>query len=312
MRNVSLDNLNRAVRHPRLLFREAHRLLSWPLHQLNSYYVDRVLPESNNVLDQDWDNLVILDACRYDYFKSHNEITGELKAIVVPGNQSLDFMRNNFAGRQAYDTVYITANPHADQLPSGTFHHIDYLLDNWDSETGTILPEDVREAAIDANQEYPNKRLIVHFMQPHRPYLGPTADKLRSRIDLKGFRNQGNGLQIWGAAKQKEATVTEVRQGYTESLNIVLEEVSNLIDTLDGKTVITADHGEMLGERVFSITSRVWGHSEGFSTRQLRTVPWLSVESDDRREIIASEPDTSEELQEDSVSERLEALGYRE
>lgn len=312
MRNLSLDNLNRAVNHPRLFFREGHRLLSWPLHQLNSYYVDRTLPESTNVLDRDWDTLVILDACRYDYFKLHNEIPGKLESTVVNGNQSLDFMRNNFARREAHDTVYVTANPHADQLPSGTFHHIDFLLDYWNSEIGTVLPSDVREAAIDANRDYPNKRLIVHFMQPHRPYLGATADELRNRIDLKGFRNQGSGLQIWGAAKQKEATVAEVRQAYTETLDIVLEEVSDLINELDGKTVITADHGEMLGERVFPITSRVWGHSEGFSTRQLRTVPWLSVESDDRREVIAGEPEESNQLQDDSVAERLEALGYRE
>lgn len=311
MRNISLDNLNRAIKHPKLFFREGHRLLSWPLHQLNSYYVNRRLPESTNVLDRDWDTLVILDACRYDYFKSYNEIPGKLEPTVVDGNQSLDFMENNFAGRKAHDTVYVTANPHADQLPSETFHHIDYLLDYWNSEIGTILPSDVHKAAIDAHQEYPNKRLIVHFMQPHRPYLGATAEELRNRIDLKGFRNQGGGLQIWGAVKQKEVTVEEIRQAYAETLDIVLAEVSDLIDKLDGKTVITADHGEMLGERVFPVTSRVWGHSEGFSTRQLRTVPWLSVESDNRRDIIASKPDSSKELQEDSVSERLEALGYR-
>jgi hypothetical protein len=271
-----------------------------------------MLPKSTNVLDDDWDTLVILDACRYDYFKSHNDIPGKLEPTVVNGNQSLDFMRNNFATREAHDTVYVTANPHADQLPSETFHHIDFLLDHWNSEIGTVLPSDVREAAIDANREYPSKRLIVHFMQPHRPYLGPTADELRSRIDLKGFRNEGSGLQIWGAAKQKEATIEEVRQAYAETLDIVLAEVSDLIDELDGKTVITADHGEMLGERVFPVTSRVWGHSEGFSTRLLRTVPWLSVESDNRREITVSEPEKSKSLQENSVSDRLEALGYQE
>jgi hypothetical protein len=312
MRNVSLENLYRAVRNPRLFFREGHRLFSWPLHQANEYYIDRTLPESTNVLDRDWDTLVILDACRYDYFKTHNEIPGDLGPAVVDGNQSWEFMQNNFVGRQAHDTVYVTANPFADQLPEGTFHYVDYLLDHWDSEIGTIFPEDVRKAAIDANRTYPNKRLIVHFMQPHRPYLGPTADELRSRVDLKGFRNRGDGVQIWGAAKQRDVTVSEIRQAYAETLDIVLEETAELVETLDGKTVITADHGEMLGERICPITSRVWGHSEGFGTRQLRTVPWLSVEGDERRSVTADTPETSEELQDDSVSERLEALGYRE
>lgn len=312
MRNVSLANLKRAARNPRLFLREAHRLFSWPLHQLNAYYLDRTLPEAVNVLDRDWDTLVILDACRYDYFESYNRISGDLNLTFVDGNRSWEFMQNNFVERQAHDTVYVTANPYADQLPDGTFHYVDYLTDRWNEEIGTVLPEDVRQAAIDANREYPNKRLIVHFMQPHRPYLGPTAEELRSRIDLKGFRNEGDGLQIWGAAKQKDVTVEEVREAYAESLTIVLEEAAELVNALNGKTVITADHGEMLGERVSPITSRVWGHSEGFSTRLLRTVPWLSIEGNDRREITTDAPETSEELQGDSVSERLEALGYQE
>jgi hypothetical protein len=312
MRNVSLANLKRAVRNPRLFVREGHRLLSWPLHRINAYYLDRTLPEASDVLDRDWDTLVILDACRYDYFESHNWIPGDLDPTVVDGNRSWEFMQNNFVGRQAHDTVYVTANPYADQIPDETFHYVDYLTDRWNAEIGTVFPEDVREAAIEANREYPNKRLIVHFMQPHRPYLGPTAEELRSRIDLKGFRNEGDGLQIWGAAKQKDVTVEEIRRAYAESLDTVLEEAEALVEALDGKTVITADHGEMLGERVFPVTSRVWGHSEGFSTRKLRTVPWLSIESDERREITTDAPETSEELQDDSVSERLEALGYRE
>jgi hypothetical protein len=91
-----------------------------------------------------------------------------------------------------------------------------------------------------------------------------------------------------------------------------LEEVDQLLGKLDGKTVVTADHGEMLGERVFPFTTRVWGHSEGFSTRILRTVPWLVVESDERRGVISEDPETVADLEEEAVSGRLEALGYVE
>jgi membrane-anchored protein YejM (alkaline phosphatase superfamily) len=221
-------------------------------------------------------------------------------------------MQNNFAGGEYHDTIYITANPFADRLDDGTFYYVDFLTDEWNDEIGTIFPEDVRAAAVEANREHPNKRLIVHFMQPHRPYLGEMAEELRGRVDLKGYRNEGEGVQIWGAAKQKDVTVEEVRRAYGESLDIVLAEVEELLDELDGKTVVTADHGEMLGERVFPFTTRVWGHSEGFNTRCLRTVPWLTVEGDERREITAEAPEESADLENETVSDRLEALGYAE
>ena len=310
--HYSLENLKRAVRNPHLFVREGHRLLSLPIHHLYGRYLDRVLPKSEHVMERDWDTLVILDACRHDYFTSHNELPGKLTSTISSGKKSWEFMQENFVGGEYHDTVYVTANPFANRLEDGTFYHVDYLADEWNEEIGTIFPEDVRKAAIAANRRHPNKRLIVHFMQPHRPYLGGKAEELRHRVDLKGYRNEGSGVQIWGAAKQKEVTVNEVRQAYEESLDIVLAEVETLVDELDGKTVVTADHGEMLGERVFPFTTRVWGHSEGFSTRLLRTVPWLTIEGDKRREITADVPDESTDLDSDTVSDRLEALGYKE
>ncbi|MDB2276777.1 hypothetical protein PM022_20105, partial [Halorubrum ezzemoulense] len=128
-----------------------------------------------------------------------------------------------------------------------------------------------------------------------------------------GYRNEGDGLQIWGAVKEGLVTVEEVREAYAESLDIVLLEVERFLDEVDGKSVVTADHGEMLGERVFPFTSRVWGHSEGFSTPTLREVPWLEIESESRRDITASEPiDSESDLDKSEVQSRLEALGYAE
>ena len=309
--HYSLENLKRAVQNPHLFVREGHRLLSLPVHQLYGRYLDRTLETNENVMERDWDTLVILDACRHDYFTARNELPGELTSTVSSGKKSWEFMQQNFVGGEYHDTIYVTANPFANRLEDGTFYHVDYLADEWNEEIGTIFPEDVRKAAVEANRQHPNKRLIVHFMQPHRPYLGEQADELRRRVDLKGYRNEGDGVQIWGAAKQKEVTVDEVRQAYGESLDIVLEEVEQLIDDLDGKTAITADHGEMLGERVFPFTTRVWGHSEGFSTRLLRMVPWLTIESEERRETMSDVPEESADLSGETVSDRLEALGYK-
>jgi hypothetical protein len=162
---------------------------------------------------------------------------------------------------------------------------------------------------MDAHRQHPDKRLIVHFMQPHRPYLGSTAEELRNQMNLIGYRNQGDGLQIWGAVKQGEVTIEEVRTAYAETLDKVIDEVKVLMKEIDGKSAITADHGEMLGERVLPITSRVWGHSEGFSTPNLRYVPWLEIPAENRREVTSSDPISSETLDEEETEERLRALG---
>lgn len=313
MRNhFTIENLRRAIRNPRLFRREIHRILSLPFNMSYGFYVDRQTT-AVDVMSEDWDNLFILDACRADYFEAQHDFEGSAEPVIAPGKMSWEFMQETFLGKQFHDTIYITSNPFATRLPEDTFFKTEYLIDEWDDEIGTIHPEDVIAAGVAAHQEYPNKRLILHFMQPHRPYLGPTADRLRERVNLKGYRNEGDGLQIWGAAKEKRVTAQEVRQAYSESLDIVLNVVEDAIEQFDGKTVLTADHGEMLGERVFPFTSRVWGHSEGFSTPTLREVPWLEVPTENRREITESPPvDVDGTLDDETVENRLEALGYTE
>ena len=119
--HYSLENLKRAVRNPHLFVREGHRLLSLPVHYLYGRYLDRTLPESENVIERDWDTLIILDACRHDYFTAHNELPGELTSTISSGEKSWEFMQQNFVGGEYHDTIYITANPFANRLEDGTF-----------------------------------------------------------------------------------------------------------------------------------------------------------------------------------------------
>jgi hypothetical protein len=268
--------------------------------------------ESIDVMSEDWDNLVLLDAARFDYFEDLNTIDGSLRKEVSHGKKSWEFIEKTFIGRDLHDTVYVTANPFSTDIPEGTFHYVNHLhADAWDERIGTVQPEDVVEAAIEAHKKYPNKRLIIHYMQPHRPYLGETGEMLRERLDLQGYGQHDEGIQIWGAVKQRDVTIEEIRTAYTESLKIALESIEKLLGQLSGKSIVTSDHGEMLGERVFPFTTRVWGHMEGFDTPTLREVPWLVVDSTDRRKINRSDPIESEvSLNESEIAERLDALGY--
>lgn len=313
MRNLSISNARRAIHNPVLIKRELHRLLSVPIHYTNAWHLNDSLPRSVDMMKEDWDNLIILDACRFDFFQRQCEIQGRLEKKISPGKRSWEFMTESFVGREFHDTIYITANPHSQKLPENTFFKTNYLIDQWNDDIGTVLPSDAISAAKKALQEHPEKRLIVHFMQPHRPYLGPTADRLREQVDLIGYRNQGDGLQIWGAVKERKVTQSDIKKAYSETLDIVLESVQKLLDDIDGKTVITSDHGEMLGERVTPITSRVWGHSEGFDTEILRTIPWHIIDAEQRRNIVKDPPiNTDQELDQQEVTDRLRSLGYTE
>lgn len=86
-RHYSLENFKRAVQNPHLFVREGHRLLSLPIHHLYGRYLDRTLEKSENVMERDWDTLVILDACRHDYFTAQNELPGELTSTVSSGKK---------------------------------------------------------------------------------------------------------------------------------------------------------------------------------------------------------------------------------
>jgi hypothetical protein len=106
------------------------------------------------------------------------------------------------------------------------------------------------------HEQYPNKRIIAHFMQPHAPYIGPTGLELTDRLGDFGVfhphlqKYDIPDLGIAAAMQSGEIDDQDLRQAYDENLNIVLEHAESLTDRLGGKSVITVDHGELLGERV--------------------------------------------------------------
>lgn len=313
MRRYTLSNFLDALQDPEKFAREADRLCGKVVNPI----FERLFGSGINIMNEDWDNLILLDACRYDYFEAQVNITGNLDQVVSKGAHSWEFMQGNFVGKEYHDTVYVTANPHAEKLDDDIFYTVETVLDSWDTELGTVLPGDVVSAAISAHTKYPKKRLLVHFMQPHKPHLGPTADSIRERIDLRGWdkyhgrsnlSTERSGINQWEAVRNGHISIEELRQAYSETLDIALKHAARLIDELPGKSVISSDHGEMLGDR--GIIARRYGHPHDIYNRQLRVVPWFTVESDLRRKITSEDPIESESLDDDIVNQRLRALGY--
>ncbi|AXG07708.1 hypothetical protein DU500_15420 [Haloplanus rubicundus] len=310
MERYTLENLRKVLGQPGYVGWELQRLLFDLKHG----------GDAVDVMDEDWDNLVLLDACRYDYFETQNDIPGELSRVVSHGGRSWEFMQGNFVGEQFHDTVYVTGNPHTEKLRSDVFHAVEPLyLNAWDDERETVLPGDVVEAAVAAHEEYPNKRLLVHFMQPHRPYLGETGERLRDQFQIRGFNRRiaHDGARTDQPSfstlmERGEIPIDMTRQAYRETLDIVLDHTKELVDELSGKSVVSADHGEMLGETLIPGTRPKFGHSlEYIRNETLYVVPWLDVPADDRRTITSEDPIEFEGGDSNTVEERLQFLGYK-
>jgi len=303
--NYSLGAVRRALRSPRLVPMEFNRLVHtrgrrWQYNR-----------NGTNVLDEGWDTLLILDACRYDTFAEVHSLPGTLEKRTSVGANTYEWLRGTFDGRDPRDTVYVTANPQLYRIRNGvydvdesidvTFYDtVEVWQDGWDDEVRTVRPETVAEATREALAENPNKRLIVHFIQPHFPFIGPTG---REHFDLDSLN--------FSWEDHSDIPTDVLRRAYRENLELALPVVDDLLADLDGKTVVTADHGEALGERDRPLPVRLFAHRLGHYADVLVGVPWLTYQNGDRRTITAGEPsDESDAVADDVVEQRLEDLGY--
>src|SRR6056297_1717045 len=100
-----LSQLRRGLSTPSLFLREANRLYYRRMNRW-SHNVNGI-----DIFSEDWDNFVILDACRYDIFRNQSELPGHLESRTSKGSSTVEFLKANFDGRDLRDTVYVTANP---------------------------------------------------------------------------------------------------------------------------------------------------------------------------------------------------------
>jgi hypothetical protein len=79
---------------------------------------------------------------------------------------------------------------------------------------------------------------------------------------------------------------------------------------LTGQTVVSSDHGQLLGERLFPIPIQHYGHPSNIHLPELVTVPWL-IHEGTRREVSKDPPvDKETDVSSGYVEDRLKDLGY--
>jgi hypothetical protein len=96
----------------------------------------------------------------------------------------------------------------------------------------------------------------------------------------------------------------ELNAVYAENLKIVLTYVDELLDVIDGKTIITSDHSESLGDFDGILSHKGWTLS-----KEMREVPWLVI-NDTRRETFAEPPTEPVSVEDEAIHENLRDLGY--
>jgi len=270
---------------------------------------------SNNghyIFDEQWDNLVILDSCRYDTFKEVVEemkLEGKLESKISRGTNTATFLLENFCDDRYDNIVYITANPYVNKLLKGKFYKIIPVWDKgWDDKLGTVHPEKVYEYTLNALRKYHDKKFIIHFLQPHIPFISYNSFSARAKESVEELRKatiENRNISVKypkfkpfrlfdeGSEFYLKMPKDKLLQAYKENLKLAMTYVEKLLNFLPGKTVITADHGEAFGEFIHPIIPiRVYGHAFGIRISALTRVPWFISErkevkfTDLEREII--------------------------
>jgi hypothetical protein len=178
---------------------------------------------------------------------------------------------------------------------------------DWDSEVGTVMPEKLREKHEERKDLEGNGRTVFHYVQPHQPFIGKGSSRMEN-MKVSSFEDLNSGGKrsllpdfisenlpdMWSRVEESETamkiglmghlnlrellnvvlndTEEELKNYHEENMRLALDEARKLVEDLDGKVIVTSDHGEAFGEE------GVWGHHIETHIDPLVHVPWLKVE----------------------------------
>lgn len=283
------------------------RLLNFSRAVLLSFIVhlSSNLSQKKLIEQEEWDYLIVLDGCSYDYFKRVNSIQGKLSCVISAATGTGFWAMRTWT--RNYDAVYISANPHINSSGYAPVAHAGRIklfnpsnfrkvIDVWDEgwNEDCVFPETVNSYTI--SNLYPH--MIIHYLQPHAPFIGDVKLPVASPGKVRKWLAENN----LGAEYYREA--------YISNLKGVLTAVKSLLPYLDGKVVITADHG-------------YWDGSNGNFCHEpygsyLHKVPWLEVfnhfPNKARRHESKLEKEKTKHTftskEEEEIKRRLRSLGY--
>ena len=124
---------------------------------MKSYKIDE---KNIDLANEDWQFLVVLDACRYDYFKEvYKDVLGDvgkLEKAISPASWTMEWLNKQFP-EYYEDIIYVSSNPYINSGKEITIHGLSYngkkhfhkvvdVWKKWDEKTGTVLPIEINKA----------------------------------------------------------------------------------------------------------------------------------------------------------------------
>ena len=222
--------------------------------------------DSQPIWEREWDILLLMDACRYDSFlqllnqiKFPCKITYSIEEYVSLGSGTMEFIEKNFVGRKFNNIIYITANPIPTILCKNCFYkNIPLWKFCWDKKYDTVPPEMAIKYSLPFIKKYRDKRIIIHFLQPHFP------------------TQNYHGLFWRLILEDREKAI----KYYYENLKWIWLNLIDLITYLKNhfknrKIVVSSDHGQAFGER-YGIF-KIYSHPNYVHVPILLKVPWLTI-----------------------------------
>lgn len=284
-------------------------MLFWVSKQ--SHRIATVSSSGDLIWEDDWDLLIILDACRPEWLREVSSEYGFLPPVSEQsvrrsvGGASPDWYEKTFnkaSPNQLKDLGVITANSFANKhVPDAVNPFLD--LEKWafDEDLGVVPAHIVTDEAIRVGRDIQKGQYIVHYLQPHIPFLKRQGERCNIGLQRTDVQHRESGY-IFNIAAGREPLEQAVKH-FKDNLRYVLDEVEILLNNFEANnTVITADHGTALGERF------IYGHKQGVDIDAIRRVPWVVTEASDYG---THQPPQYEATTETSREERLAALGYR-
>ena len=283
-------------------------------------------PFGTNVFERDWDLLIILDACRVDAMRevaTEFDFIESVDWIWSVGSSSHEWICKTFTTDYMSvinETVLLSTNPNVprvlkDEKYLPETYSIPLMWNDLNIVTQNDFkllrqihrhdheefftpppPQLVTDHAIQIGRSSTFDRMIVHYFQPHRPYISGPCREGRPLTDVEA--------DPWSAIKSGKEMKSEVWELYLDNLRLVLNSVGRLRNNFDADNVIiSADHGELFGEW------GAYGHPEGFLHPNLRRVPWVKTNATDKG-TCKPNVDIGKQESDIEIEGQLRDLGY--
>lgn len=236
-------------------------------------------------------SMIMLDACRFDFFQENysDYFQGRLTKAYTPTKFTpdwFDLFWNDYYNMTFYNAVEIAMWGDVNYTPEEHFQEVIWCHENVGTnkiQDPWFLNSKIEESL---EKDLPRKKLI-RYLLPHAPYLGTELEDIS--------KGEGQKRNLEKAFKAGTITEEDLKKAYRKNLRTGLAAARDLCEFLPEPIIITADHGEYLGDNPRD--ERLLHGRYMPDGPEINAVPWFEVKE-------------TKNIHEEEVRNRLEALGY--